>query len=251
MIETERRETGTLIGSDKVEGTGCVRRRQPEDWLDRAVMINKVSGHSHAMHEGSIGSLLRLIHTTLARPTAFPTIGPRLGAQPIALLLLGQTSRSIAPVNRFWRTQNALSSACSFRTAGASIVGMTGGTGFTLPSSPAPSCTRAVACKPGSALQLVGFVQRQPPLVVFFLCLDGGERHHDVLFVGAQKSADADDKAGHLPDLSTSTSSIVPIFRFLRIADVLLVVVGHRPALLRSRVHCGCRDASGRDEHGG
>lgn len=110
MIEAERRETGTLIGSDKVEGTGCVRRRQPEDWLDRAVMINKVSGHSHPMHEGSIGSLLRLIHTTLARPTAFPTIGPRLGAQPIALLLLGQTSRSIAPVNRFWRTQNALSS---------------------------------------------------------------------------------------------------------------------------------------------
>lgn len=132
MIETERRETGTLIGSDKVEGTGCVRCRQPEDWLDRAVMINKVSGHSHAMHEGSIGSLLRLIHTTLARPTAFPTIGPRLGAQPIALLLLGQTSRSIAPVNRFWRTQNALSSACSFRTAGASIVGMTGGTGGSL-----------------------------------------------------------------------------------------------------------------------
>jgi len=33
---TEARETGSLIGSDKVEGTAVYGGGQPENWIDRA-----------------------------------------------------------------------------------------------------------------------------------------------------------------------------------------------------------------------
>jgi PRC-barrel domain len=43
-METERRETGTLIGSDKVEGTAVYRADNQKIGSIERVMIDKVSG---------------------------------------------------------------------------------------------------------------------------------------------------------------------------------------------------------------
>src|SRR5579871_6836352 len=85
----------------------------------------------------------------------------------------------------------------------------------------------AVVLVAGRRLQrILGLVEREIPLVVFFLGLHGIERHGDILLAHAEKAADADDQRRYLALLVEQYIVDRADLGLLGVVDGLLVEIG-------------------------